>query len=108
MHPCLCRHAAHLPGPQNACVASAVFCFSLTQLDLDFECSLLTAPSLVQAGFAIIWPWEGVFVRNVTFCMDPELINGNKVKWLRIQTSELSGFKSLPHNSYMTFESYCT
>lgn len=62
----------------------------------------------VQAGFAIIWSWEGVFVRNVTFCAYPELINGNKVKWLRIQTSELSGFKSLHHNSYMILESYCT
>ena len=77
-------------------MAFAVICFSLTQLDLDFECSLLTAPSLVQSRFAIIWSWEAVFVKSFTFCMDPELINGSKVKWLRIQTSELSALNLYP------------
>lgn len=74
------------------------------------------------------WPWFWVFsvdctisgsvtvchnmvlgrgiVKNITFCVDLELINGSKV----IKDSDFRAIwiQISPHNSYMTFESYCT
>lgn len=60
MHSRLCNPAAYLPGNQNAYMAFAVLCFSLTQFDLDFECSLPTVLSLVQSG--ITWYGDGGYL----------------------------------------------
>lgn len=55
MHSCLCNPAAYLPGNQNACMAFAVLCFSLTQFDLDFECSLPTVLSPGSVRDNMVW-----------------------------------------------------